>query len=841
MAQLFTGTAVSFHERPYSQAVAEPDGSKLYILAWNGSVAKLATSTNHGVTWQFEDTPITVTGYDRGVSRGRDGNVWVWSSPTKGYINIWQRTGADQYTLVVANYQFTTYANDVYGIHVLIASTGDMHLLWCEAPGGSPAYTFYHRKRNGGAWGSATVVWSADAGGSGNSWKGRVHVCIGKDNIVHAGGAKYANPGSAWFYSYYDTSWHGGSVPSDTLAGNAPALSLGCIVPDEATGDVYWLRVYNGSTYTVGLYRRQPGQAWAKLATLTDVADVAGLAGLCWHRRRGELAVIYQRSDTGAVALRWWRGGALTAHRTLNSETPRTDGGAIIPDTQWDIVIAYNKTATFIAIADTYVVSVAPTVSVTAPAGTEADPAVLSNVISLMALSGVYSSDVVPMASRRHRVFDEDDNPIWDSGIIAASAPTGGSVVVAVPAGVLKYGQVYWWQWWAQDTAGYESAWSSAGWFLGEVTAPAMTLTPEAAQARIRVDAILAAECLAGFRVYRGLTAGGLVRHNLLLVPAVEVRRNLLAREESDLEAGINGWISNHSTVSIAHDVTSAWQGCGSLKVTCSDVVNFHGVRGTLHDVQPGRRYVGSAWVTGVGHVRIGLRTPAGPWISIQNQPLVLNGQYQATYVAGTIPEGITQVGVDVVQYETASPAVFWVDGVQLEQLDAGGPDDWLPGGVAELAGEFLDDVAACGQAYYYAASAVADDGYESALCAAAQASVTFVGTWLDDLRLPVAPTGFEVQEEFTGSIAPALGRPYPVVFRRQAGRRLYLAGTCLDKADKDALAAILRAPGPHRYVDPLGEALRVEVAAPVRFSQVRPYDPDQLIYSWSAELVEVF
>ena len=336
-------------------------------------------------------------------------------------------------------------------------------------------------------------------------------------------------------------------------------------------------------------------------------------------------------------------------------------------------------------------------------------------------------------------------------------------------------------------------------------------------------------------------TAGGLARHNLLLVPPVEVRRNLLTREESNLEAGIGAWISNsYLLITVGRDVAKAWEGLASLKATCSSSVNFIGARSGWHTAEEGRRLVASANVAGTGKVRIAILWSGG-WLVSSYPALTLTDEFQLISVAVVVPVGVSQVAIEVVQYGVASPSTFYIDGIQLEYRDAGGPSDWLPGGVPEFAGEFLDDVAACGQAYYYAASAVADDGYESALCAAAQASVTFVGTWLDDLALSVAPAGFDIQEEFTGSIAPALGRPYPVVFRRQAGRRLYLSGMCRGKVEKDTLAAILRAPGPHRYVDPLGEALRVEVAAPVRFSQVRPYDPDQLIYSWSAELVEVF
>lgn len=115
-----------------------------------------------------------------------------------------------------------------------------------------------------------------------------------------------------------------------------------------------------------------------------------------------------------------------------------------------------------------------PTVTVTSPNGTQASPTTISDDVT-PDLSGVYNNDVgVDMQKRRHWVYDEIGNLVWDSGEVTASATPGSTVMVTVPDGYLYYGFKGYWVWKAWDSAGGYSALSSQGWFtLASTSEPA--------------------------------------------------------------------------------------------------------------------------------------------------------------------------------------------------------------------------------------------------------------------------------------------------------------------------------------------------------------------------------
>lgn len=169
----------------------------------------------------------------------------------------------------------------------------------------------------------------------------------------------------------------------------------------------------------------------------------------------------------------------------------------------------------------TVVWTAAPEVTVTSPNGTQVAPTIINDDMT-PDLVGDYTSttDNVAMTERQHQVLDEDGNVIWDSGVVAEAADPGDAVTVTVPAGYLKYGELYQWRWMSWDANGGYSTWSSAGWFQCDLTAPA-GLAATADNTNGHVDLAWTAhagENLAGYVVERSIhDAGAWTQLNLLL------------------------------------------------------------------------------------------------------------------------------------------------------------------------------------------------------------------------------------------------------------------------------------------------------------------------------------
>jgi hypothetical protein len=147
-----------------------------------------------------------------------------------------------------------------------------------------------------------------------------------------------------------------------------------------------------------------------------------------------------------------------------------------------------------------------PTVTITTLNGTEGSPTALTDEVSGMTLSGVYTSSIpVSMTHKQHQIFDEDDNLIWDSDFVADSKTTGQTVSAIVPDIPLKYGIKYYWRWRAKDTNTAISDWSTKGYFISTLTAPlGLNVTNNNSLAQMELDwTAHSGENLAGYNIYR--------------------------------------------------------------------------------------------------------------------------------------------------------------------------------------------------------------------------------------------------------------------------------------------------------------------------------------------------
>jgi len=151
-----------------------------------------------------------------------------------------------------------------------------------------------------------------------------------------------------------------------------------------------------------------------------------------------------------------------------------------------------------------------PSVAISSPNGTQSNPTIIYDTLQLQ-LQGVYNSeDNVNMAKRRHWVYDELGNVVWDSGEVEDSATPGSTVAVTVPAGLLSYGVLYRWTWRAWDENGGYSDIPSGGWFKLILSAPTgLTATADAANAEIDLSwNAHNGEALAGYNVYQSADGG---------------------------------------------------------------------------------------------------------------------------------------------------------------------------------------------------------------------------------------------------------------------------------------------------------------------------------------------
>lgn len=151
----------------------------------------------------------------------------------------------------------------------------------------------------------------------------------------------------------------------------------------------------------------------------------------------------------------------------------------------------------------------APTVTITTLNGTQANPTIVNDDVT-PPLSGVYTDpEGLAASSKQHQILDEAGNIVWDSGEVADSTASGGTVTVNIPSAAgLKYGAKYRWRWRAKDsdaTFPQWSAWSSEGWFQCILMPPTgLTATADAANAEIDLAwAAHSGENLAGYNVYR--------------------------------------------------------------------------------------------------------------------------------------------------------------------------------------------------------------------------------------------------------------------------------------------------------------------------------------------------
>jgi len=146
-----------------------------------------------------------------------------------------------------------------------------------------------------------------------------------------------------------------------------------------------------------------------------------------------------------------------------------------------------------------------PTISISTPNGTKTTPTTINNDLTPPLTHAYSDSDGDTQAKAQHRVFDEDSNLIFDSGLVANT-----NLTTSVGPNKLVYGVKYFWDLMVESSDGGQSARTATGdsancWFVLAMSAPTgLTATADVDDAAVDLAwNAHASEGLAGYNVYR--------------------------------------------------------------------------------------------------------------------------------------------------------------------------------------------------------------------------------------------------------------------------------------------------------------------------------------------------